>query len=114
VFLIVGTGRNDLLGRESEARGASPCVLMKYDIVIGIIGNTQGVKIASTPKPSATMANRNNPSSPGRPLRLRDSFPAWASPVWAAPVVPAAPSWAAAPPAALVSTAASAAGVTSE
>ncbi len=37
----------------------------KYDIVIGIIGKTQGVKIASSPMPKASAANWKSPWSAG-------------------------------------------------
>ena len=47
------------------------CVLTKYDMVIGIIGNTQGVKIASRPNPNAIPANGMIPSDCGVGSRVR-------------------------------------------
>ena len=32
----------------------APCLFRKNDMVIGIMGNTQGVKIEASPKPKAT------------------------------------------------------------
>lgn len=39
------------------------CRLRKYDMVIGIIGKTQGVKIARSPNPKATNRNAARPWS---------------------------------------------------
>src|SRR5579883_729342 len=39
----------------------------KYDIVIGIIGKTQGVKIAASPNPKASTRKAASPSFPAAP-----------------------------------------------
>ena len=48
-------------GESTLSRRVPDCRLRKYDIVIGIIGKTQGVKIEASPKPKAT---RMKPPSP--------------------------------------------------
>ena len=51
----------------TEAFFSPDCVDMKYDIVIGIIGKTQGVKMANKPMPKARPAKRKRPWSAGEP-----------------------------------------------
>ena len=54
-----------------RCRAAPPdCRLRKYDIVIGIIGKTQGVKIEARPKPKATSRKAPSPWC-RRPRRRR-------------------------------------------
>src|SRR5215831_6210789 len=48
------------------SRRPPDCRFRKYDIVMGIIGKTQGVKIDASPKPNATSRNAARLWSEGR------------------------------------------------
>src|SRR5579884_2039220 len=52
------------------------CRLRKNETVIGIMGKTQGVKIAANPNPNATRRNRPRPSEAAGPAAgAEDEFP---------------------------------------
>ena len=49
----------------TESRRLPECRLRKYDMVMGIIGNTQGVKMEASPNPNATSRKAHHPWSAG-------------------------------------------------
>ena len=58
------------------SRRPPDCRLRKYDIVIGIMGKTQGVKMEARPKPKATARNASSPSAGGGCGRTIGTAPA--------------------------------------